>query len=604
MKRGGVVPVVSGNRLVVLAAAVLWVCLGVVVVVLGLSSSRGLEGTDEASYLLTAANPWASPGNGIFSGFLLHPLWLLGHGVGFFRIAGLIALAVASLIFSRYLIQAGHQLGVGESFLKYRMLLVPSLLLAVMSRHTVGIRTPGYDWAILFFSLILASSWLRLERNAPNSQRYTWPAIFALASVGILLAKWMVFPGYVLFFSALLICKLTGAERWNLTGKIVAWGFFWLLLAVVYITPEQVGATVRAGFAQLATGSHEGILRHYLIGLAKGSWQVIRALPWIAILYGLVWLILRALRGVRPTMAEAAGISFLAGLGLAMARGYWLGGQTTFSKGMMITMVWLTGVYFMCRPYRSGDPRPSPAEAGTFRRVAAMFALLPLLNGAGTATGITDYLGHGVVFFAALGWIFLGQAAVRGLPLGCVAAAVLCLGVIQATRAATTTLNTYRVGSVWVPELAPLTVGPEKGRLWTFPLAVESLEKIHAQMERAGFREGDPVIGITDCPGLVYLLGGTSPGACWYISYYLPENPGVKMNLANIAPERLARSWVAVRESARPSERLEAVWPTDQRVPLPVPLDGNFYWPWGDAGGKPERVFLYRPAGSGASIRR
>ena len=269
-------------------------------------------------------------------------------------------------------------------------------MLAVFTRYSVGIRTPGYDWAILFLSLLLAACWLRLESRGQGPISLLWLAVFTLLGLGIFLAKWMVFPGYFVLFSALLIWKVRWPDRWRLFGKVAALGFFWSLLALIYLTPEQVAATIRAGFAQLGTGSHEGILRHYGVGLAKGSWQVIRALPWIAILYGLVWLILRILRGVRPTMAEAAGISFLAGLGLAMVRGYWLGGQTTFSKGMMITMVWITGVYFMCRPYRSGDPQPRPAEAGTFRRVAAMFALLPWLNGAGTATGITDYLGHGV----------------------------------------------------------------------------------------------------------------------------------------------------------------------------------------------------------------
>ena len=564
--------------------------------VLGFSSFRGLEGTDEASYLLTAANPWASPGNGIFSGFLLHPIWLLSGDVGSFRLAGYFLLFLASLVFSVFFIQVGPQLGAGETFRRCRMLLVPSLMLAVFTRYSVGIRTPGYDWAILFLSLLLAACWLRLESRGQGPISLLWLAVFTLLGLGIFLAKWMVFPGYFVLFSALLIWKVRWPDRWRLFGKVAALGFFWSLLALIYLTPEQVAATIRAGFAQLGTGSHEGILRHYGVGLAKGSWQVIRALPWIAILYGLVWLILRILRGVRPTMAEAAGISFLAGLGLAMVRGYWLGGQTTFSKGMMITMVWITGVYFMCRPYRSGNPQPRPAEAGTFRRAAAMFALLPWLNGAGTATGITDYLGHGVVFFAALGWIFLGQAAVRGLPLGCVAAAVLCLGVIQATRAASTTLNTYRVGSVWVPELVPLTVGPEKGRLWTFPLSVESLQKIHAEMERAGFREDDPVIGITDCPGLVYLLGGTSPGACWYISYYLPENPGVQMNLKNIPREALARSWVIVRETSRENEKLERVWPRALGVELPVQINGDFFWPWGDGQGNPEIIYIYRPA--------
>jgi hypothetical protein len=233
-----------------------------------------------------------------------------------------------------------------------------------------------------------------------------------------------------------------------------------------------------------------------------------------------------------------------------------------------------------------------------------MLGLLPLLNGIGTATGITDYFGHGLVFFVAIGWIFLGKGMRCGLPVWCVMAAVFTLGVIQSARALTSTMNTYRVGTVWAQNLTPLRVGPEQGRMWTFPSSADFLEKIYGEMKRLGFQEGDPIVGITDCPGLVYLLGGVSPGACWYISHYLPENPGVKMNLANINKDTLERSWILVRESARENERLERAWPMEKGVPLPISVKGDFFWPWGDGEGKPERIYLYRPAATSGSSRR
>ena len=187
------------------AAGSLWLAVLTVLGVLGISAYRGLEGTDEASYLLTAANPWASPGNGIFSGFLLHPLWLVSGDVGSFRLVGYLLLFVASLVFSAFFIQVGPHLGAGETFRRYRMLLVPSLALAVLTRYSVGIRTPGYDWAILFFSLLLAACWLRLESRGQGPISLLWLAVFTSLGLGIILAKWMVFPGYFVLFSFLLI---------------------------------------------------------------------------------------------------------------------------------------------------------------------------------------------------------------------------------------------------------------------------------------------------------------------------------------------------------------------------------------------------------------
>jgi hypothetical protein len=202
----------------------------------------------------------------------------------------------------------------------------------------------------------------------------------------------------------------------------------------------------------------------------KGSWQVLRAYPWILVLYGGVWGILFLARRQKPKVSQVSGVSFLVGLALAVWRGYLFGGLTTFSKGMMITLVWLTGVFLMGRSFRKegGDPIPEePISNG--RRVVWMLGLLPLLNGIGTATGITDYFGHGLVFFVAIGWIFFGQGMRCGLPVWCAMAAVFTLGVIQSARALTSTMNTYRVGTVWAQNLTPLRVGPEQGRMWTFP---------------------------------------------------------------------------------------------------------------------------------------
>lgn len=568
--------------------------------ILGASSFRGLEGTDEASYLLTAANPWASPGNGIFSGFLLHPLWLVAGHVGAFRIVGMAVLVLCAVFFSRSLIQAGPSIGAGQCLHQYGGLVLPSLCLAALSRYSVGIRTPGYDWAVLVCTLIMASAWIRFEsREKVRPISSAWVALFTLAGLGVFVAKWMVFPGVMMLFAALLFLKIAKSDRGRFLGLFFLWSLFWSVVLTLYITPEQISATVRAGFAQLGTGSHVDILRHYFVGFAKGSWQVIRALPWIFGLYGCIWVVLRLTQGRRPEAAKVAGLCFLAGVGLLVARGHWLGGQTTFSKGMMIALVWLVGVYFLTRMHRHLDPPLESSQTQAMRRGLWLLLLLPLFNGAGTATGITDYLGHGAVFFAAAGWILLGQAGARGLPGWTMAAAVLCLGTIQAARAATSTLNTYRVGSVWNEKMIDVSAGPEQGRLKLFSSSVESLKEIYDEMSRFGYREGDPIIGITDCPGLVYLLGGVSPGACWYISYYLPENPGVKMNLQNIPDQDLARAWVLLRESARANERLEQAWPAGRGIPEPRQIQGQFFWPWGDGEGKLERISIYRPTQSG-----
>ena len=583
----------------------LWIGLLSAFGVLATSAQRCLEGTDEASWVICAANPWASPGYGIFFGFFLHPLWAITGHVAPFRIAGMLMILLAAGIFSFFLIQAGPRLGARDSLWRHRFIVFPSIGIAALTRYAVGIRTPGYDWVVLFGALLFASGWLWSESLDRPDRSAGWTFLCALGFIGIFLGKWLAVPGYLLLVGIMVFRRLGLKDGRKVFLCGLGWGLLFFLLFLFYATPHGVMETVKAGFAQLGTGSHSGLLSHYAVGFFKGSWQVLRAYPWIFVLYGGVWGILFLARRQRPKVSQVAGASFLVGLVLAIWRGYLFGGLTTFSKGMMITLVWLTGVFLMVRSFRKeGDDPMTEEQKRNGRRVFWMLGLLPLLNGIGTATGITDYFGHGLIFFVAVGWILLGQGMRCGLPVWCAMAAVFTLGMIQSGRALTSTSNNYRVGSVWVQNLVPLSVGAEQGRMWTFPSSATFLEKIYGNMKRWGFREGDPIVGITDCPGLVYLLGGVSPGACWYISHYLPENPGVKMNLANIREDTLARSWILVRESARENERLESAWPKGKGVPLPVPVSGEFFWPWGDGEGKPERIYLYRPAATSAPSRR
>lgn len=128
----------------------LWIGLLSAFGVLAASAYRCLEGTDEASWVICAANPWASPGYGIFFGFFLHPLWAITGHVAPFRIAGMLMILLAAGIFSFFLIQAGPRLGARDSLWRHRFIVFPSIGIAALTRYAVGIRTPGYDWVVLF----------------------------------------------------------------------------------------------------------------------------------------------------------------------------------------------------------------------------------------------------------------------------------------------------------------------------------------------------------------------------------------------------------------------------------------------------------------------
>jgi hypothetical protein len=70
------------------------------------------------------------------------------------------------------------------------------------------------------------------------------------------------------------------------------------------------------------------------------------------------------------------------------------------------------------------------------------------------------------------------------------------------------------------------------------------------QLARFGFRPGDPILAIGDLPGVVYLLGGWSPGTSWYFAYQLKSHRYVEAVLGAV-PEPVRRgSFLLFRENS------------------------------------------------------
>jgi len=597
LKPAGAFPVAAGSAAwLKLTTPALWLAVATACGFLLVSSRRGLDGTDEAAWVLCAANPWQSPGWGIFFGYFLHPIWQLGfdHLAGF-RVAGIVVLLAVTYVFAKALGRILGDAGVVKTPHLFSWML-PTLLAAALGRYSIGTRTPSYDWVLLVGGLLFATGWLWLESK--QDQDVPWAGIW-LGSLGLLVAavgKWTSFPGYLILFSGLFFHKfLRTGKSLRCAALFFASFLFWVAIFVLYATPAGIRSTWDAGWSQLQTGSHDGLIGNYALGLVKGFWQVVRAFPHVVVLFGLLWLVFKWVRKQKPNWAEVATATFLAGVVLVLARGHGLGGTTTFSKGMMVTLVWLSGVAFLLIPLRRTGSSPVRPINPSLRRVLALFLFLPWVNGLGTATGITDYLAHGIVFFVAGGSLLLALGVRRGLTLQCAAAAFFAIGIIHATRAASSTFNSYRLGSVWV-EMAPVSSGPEQGKLLDYPQNVEALQAIDGDLRRLGFQSGDPIVGITDLAGLVYLLGGTSPGCCWYMGFWLQENTGVRAHLSRLTPETLARTWVLMRENTKVYEQLDVVWPKEKRVPAPQLLEMEYLWPWGDGAGVLQPLKVYRPS--------
>jgi hypothetical protein len=562
------------------------------------SSNRGLELADESSWILSSANPWSSPAFGVFYGYLLHPVWVAsGQGVAGFRVAGYLLFAGAGLVFALSLARALPALGATRPARARFWLLLCSIGAGTLTYYSCGLRAPSYNWVLVAGSLLGGAGWLRLEISS-RSGHAPWGALL-LIGTGLLVAgmgKWTALPGQIVLFLLLWLWHGNGKGALRDLWRMAVWvavlgmGIAWMIGA------EGIRSTWASGWALKASDCHHNLGLMYATAVMKFSWQILRALPWVAGIFGLIWLVLRWRKGCPPALPPVAALTFLAGCGLVFARGHGWGGGDTFSKGIMVTTVWLLGVFVVSQRYLR---RTKPDGAQAARRCLILFCLLPFLNGIGTATGITDFMGFSLVFLVAAGWIWLGRAEARGMPQTVLIAAVLCLGLIHASRAATSTWNNFRLGSIWAP-MEDVTEGPERGRLRLPARTVRCLEDIHHYLTKEGFTPGEPLIGVSDLPGLVYLLGGVSPGVGWYLGWNRDAVTASAREATHGLPdETLRRAWVLLRIGENEPLQPADFWPTRPSLSAPVAVGAELPWPLPDEVGlgMTTPVRLYPPLG-------
>ena len=539
------------------ATGMAWVALGFAVACHLWAANRGLEMTDEASYLLIALDPWHTWGHGTFHGFLLRPLYLLGGK----SVVGIRWIGYAMLLASAWRLASAIRLRSGTQGGSVCLLAVPVVMVAAMTCYSAGMRTPCYNWMILVGALWMWSGWLRcgIGRLGPIELGFG----LAIAVVG----KW----GAALMLAAL-FAGLSWMHR-NITygpkprdgGATFLTSAVTLLGFALYAGWHGIRDTLQAGIliAQ-TTGSHGWFIA------PKYGWEIFyylyrigRAFVWLLPPILVFWWLAR--RDPRKwTVEKIATILFVAGLSLAAARGWWRGGIEQFGKESVLAGCWLLGVaWTVWAVRRRTEDRGRKSEGGGQRAedddqksvvgghssVVWGLVLTPFLCGIGTNTSIADYAGQGTAFFAAAGILMLGCLP-AGLiwPVPAVALAGLCL--LQASRVSTSLLGMYRVGSVW-EQTELLTIGPESHNL---RVDLETARQIGALWQLAsshGFQAGDPVIGVDSLCGWVYLSGATSPGVPWFFRDQREYLAGV---LSRVDPETLRQSWVWLRTSSQLKE--------------------------------------------------
>jgi len=524
----------------VLAKGLVWFSLGLAVLIHLWAAGRGLEMTDEASYLLIALDPWKTWGHGTFHGFLLRPMYLLAGE----SVVGLRWIGYATLLFGAWRLAGAVRLHLGSGKEILAGLCAPVLMVASFTCYSAGMRTPCYNWMILLGAMVAWSGWLRCGTSGLG------PVELGVGLTIALMGKWGAALILLLLFALLSLFrseKSPGASRPDWAKALLVFAATTAGFAV-YAGSGGIKDTLQAGvlIAQ-TTGSHGWFI------VPKYGWELFyylyrmgRAFVWLLPAIFLFWWLARKNPG-RWSTQKIAIILFAGGLLLAAARGWWRGGIEQFGKESVLAGCWLLGVaWTVWAVRRRADTGGRKSVVGGRWPVLWGLMLTPFLCGIGTNTSIADYAGQGTVFMAAAGVLLFGRLPWSSVGVvASVALTGLCL--LQASRVTSSLLGMYRVGSV-LDQSEMLTVGPEAGQLRVDRNTYTEVKSIHEILAANGFRSGNPVVGVDSLCGWVYLSGGSSPGVPWF---FRDQSKYLKEVLARVEPDILDTSWVWIRSSSQ-----------------------------------------------------
>ena len=501
-------------------------------------SRHGVEFTDEGLYLLAAQDPWKNT-FATFFGFLLHPLFLLSRcDLGLYRVLALVLLVgiagILAISYVRFL-----QISFGWVQLASATAIISASLLVFSD----GRRTPGYDYLVLAGALVAWAGYFSLRSRALGSI-----GGFFLLSSGLIICafgKWVVALLLLVIFLILLgTKKLLTPRKMILWASLLALG---LVASISWIGVEAMRKTfTEAGCFVWALGSHgTKLIPFYGATLINFVYRCFRAF-----LYGAPLLLFCAWAVKVPKVRQrlegwawffACGI-LIVGVVLGLTKA----GASSFSRvgsNVAAELLWLIaaalifcGIKFWKTMLRHG------AEG-------ACLVGTPFILGVGTATALGDYAGHGAVFFVLAG-IGIWAALLRRGANPRIAEAFLwvsvCLNFIRLDKSLQDQFRTqppWTCNEEWkITESGPL-VYLDKDQ-------AKSLQVMRESLARLGFRAGDPIIAIGDLPGAVYLLGGWSPGTCWYFAGTLGQLPYCKAVVSLVSSGTLQKSFFLFRKNS------------------------------------------------------
>lgn len=517
-ERGGVAnPRLPGQRILLVVVALLFaVKLGVVL----FGVDRGFDLGDEGVFLFCLNDPLQCPPLFEFYKLLAHiepPLRFDPIGIRLLRVAteliATIALARAVFVWARSRFAAVSDLG-----------FAPFLFLSLLgSLLTVGARGFGYNDATNFVVFLACACLFRSIASAPGTGAFPRRVLWAAAAgFAIGLQLFVKFPSSFLLLAIAAVgvawLPRVGIRERLATAAAIAGGAA-TAIALFVLSNGGVAPLVEkwreaAELNRVAGYGIGEILAVYYHNDYGSHVNSLRLWGCFALVFFVArWL----LRGRPGALDRALAIALVAGA-VVLA---W-GSFTFHAVNVHPSLVFLFCLLGLLAPVswsvafwawrRDPDARVERRRSEAFVPLLLLLAL-PFVAIVGTNVALTLKLpAHAAPIFLMLA-IVLTQLAAAGFRRFAWTALGLLAVVTSAVFVEHQVVKPYGLASPLYEQdrETPLLPG-----LRVDAATSSFLDDLHARMTAAGFEPGDPVIALDFMPGLVYALGGRSPGFPFY----------------------------------------------------------------------------------------
>lgn len=521
------------------------------------ASGRGFDLTDEGFVLLSYSDPAATPTD--FSQFAVLVDLLLGPldpGIVGYRLLRLVSLAATAAL-------------LGWTFHDFCHARLPSLARGLPDRATVTVFVTltgllGYSWlphtlsyndvntvfVHLEATLVLRLA-LRADGRLGRREVAAGLALGALASLH-LFVKW---PAAIAVLGLGIVALVgLGVRRAIMVSLLVLGG---AVAVAAVISTEALGGPFSLGDLASATRTTSGgethdpsaLLSRYVLLLVEVTRRTLVESWWrivllAALLGGAVRLAARVgarSRSIRAAWVAvgAAGLVLLweAGRLAGMDDGYFVRGrQQELYVSLLLALAVAAGL----------RRRPEADDWGVRAVSLVFFTALPFAAAFGTASPLAL---HAYTAAAGLGCLVLlavGSAGRTGERLGVPSlhlVALVVLGVVfVAQMIHGTVLAPYRLPTSLLEQSVPVQDVPRLQGVRVDRESAEFFSRLQrAVREETSYRQGEPILGLSHMPGLVYLLEGQAPGPKW-VDYPVPGRQQRTCDQLAASPAEAART--------------------------------------------------------------